>query len=114
MVIADLPRTQKPAILKQVTTKNQVGEKMNKAITRWGRTRKIGKNKFIFLFGICLWGISSGLLAPLIGKLMFDWPIKIPNYIISLTVFPMCGILFGHWLWTFNEASYKDQINKDK
>jgi len=78
-----------------------------KQINKWGKTRQMGKKKFVFYYGVLFWGLLTGLLFPVIGLILFNKSLSLERFIFSLIVFPLGGILFGLTMWHSSEKKYQ-------
>ncbi len=81
-----------------------------KQIHKWEKTRKIGKKKFIFYYGVLFWGLLTGFLFPIIGLILFKKPLSLGDFIISLIIFPLGGILFGLMVWHSSEKNFQKYV----
>ena len=81
-----------------------------KQIHKWEKTRKMGKKKFIFYYGVLFWGLLTGFLFPIIGLILFKKTLSLSDFIISLIIFPLGGILFGLTMWHSSEKKYQKCI----
>ncbi|OWK41587.1 hypothetical protein [Fimbriiglobus ruber] len=73
---------------------------------RWQQTRQMGRQRFVWLYGVCGWGLSVGVLWS-IGF----WYISDPHppfwLVIGLGLlgFPPGGYLWGRLMWWWFERS---------
>jgi hypothetical protein len=79
---------------------------------KWASIRRRGRRRYIFLSGVLRWGVGIavpttivagwlGAPAPFLGRLA-----------IALVVYPLIGIGYGAWMWSFNERRYSEWIDK--
>jgi len=73
----------------------------------WSETRKLGKRRFVLLFGVLFWGGLMALIFPLLQYFLFEKPITGTRYIISVIVFPISGYFISNFIWRNNEKSAK-------
>ena len=89
---------------------------------KWARIRRLGKLRYMIIYGIVLWGLPVAVLyvfittfldnnfsiqqvlqSALLRRLFFA------KLFISLTLFPTCGFAVSWWLWDYNEKKYSDE-----
>lgn len=86
----------------------------------WEKERALGRTGFILRRGVMTYGLPAAVLVILykIGQeqgfsrtpaLTSDLREAI---VVAIVVFPLCGWLFGRWLWDTGEARYK-ALNRD-
>lgn len=84
------------------------------AIARWERNRAMGRSVFIWRRGVFGWGVPAALLTiayQIVQEQGFVWSLVMSQDLrtgiaIAAVVFPLCGYLFGRWLWTVGEENY--------
>lgn len=74
-----------------------------KHLMRWGKTRRLGKWKYIFLYGLLLGGTVAFLTRLLFDSLLRN-TFDIYGYVWYSIVF---GLIFGIGSWIQNEKRYK-------
>ncbi len=75
---------------------------------KWKVNRLKGKRHFIFKHGVLNWGLSTAILWIIV--MHFAQPIE-PMWVrplIALVLFPLGGMLFGHFVWCSSEAKFKE------
>ncbi|WP_410511501.1 hypothetical protein PaeBR_15610 [Paenibacillus sp. BR2-3] len=79
---------------------------------KWEKTRTKGKKRFLIINGIVGWGISTALLFTLISSffdhqytIIFDKDF-IMDLVTSLIIFPVGGLFWGLWVWSWMEKLY--------
>jgi hypothetical protein len=85
------------------------------AIERWERNRALGRGQFILRRGVAGWGIPAALLAIAYKVVQEQGFVRSPvlthdlrvAIIVSIVIFPLCGYLFGRWLWETGEQRYR-------
>jgi|1186.fasta_scaffold139987_2 hypothetical protein len=60
---------------------------------------KLGRSKFVLLFGVLLWGLPTAILFALTRGYLDGWDSFLPQLIIALILFPLGGILWGRIMW---------------
>jgi hypothetical protein len=94
----------------------------NTRLERWERERSLGRGKFILRRGVAGWGIPVAFAAVLY-KLVQEQgfvrsPVLTPGLqeaiAISFVVFPLCGYIFGRWLWNEGEAWYQTRTRDSR
>jgi hypothetical protein len=85
------------------------------ALTRWERNRAMGRSTFIWRRGVFGWGIPVALLTiayqivqeqGFVRRLVMTQHLK-TGIGAAMLVFPLCGYLFGRYLWTTGEENYE-------
>ncbi len=76
---------------------------------KWQETRRIGRWKYIVLYGMVSWGLFVAILVTLFDVVagwysgdMVSWQ-QIATHFIG---FPLGGLGFGAWMWYVNERKY--------
>jgi hypothetical protein len=73
---------------------------------RWRKTREMGRRRYTMVYGMLLWGISSGLLWAIAMSWMVGWD-RLPLYLLGALIgFPIGGVLWGRLMWRILEARY--------
>ncbi|HEX6051900.1 MAG TPA: hypothetical protein VFZ21_21675 [Gemmatimonadaceae bacterium] len=91
------------------------------AIARWERNRAMGRTWFIWRRGVFGWGIPVALLTiayqivqeqGFIRRLVVTQDLR-AGIAVAALVFPLCGYLFGRWLWTTGEENYERMVQAE-
>jgi hypothetical protein len=91
------------------------------AIARWERTRAMGRTTFIWRRGVFGWGIPVALLTiayqivqeqGFVRRLVMTQHLKV-GIGVAMLVFPLCGYLFGRYLWTAGEENYERMVGQE-
>ena len=88
------------------------------AIVRWERNRAMGRSTFIWRRGVFGWGVPVALLTiayQVVQEQGFVWRLVMTQHLktgiaIAMLVFPLCGYLFGRYLWTTGEENYERMV----
>lgn len=81
----------------------------------WERNRAMGRSLFIWRRGVFGWGIPVALITiayqivqeqGFVRRLVMTQHLR-TGIAIAVLVFPLCGYLFGRWLWTTGEENYE-------
>jgi hypothetical protein len=81
----------------------------------WERNRAMGRSLFIWRRGVFGWGIPVALITiayqivqeqGFVRRLVMTQQLR-TGIAIAVLVFPLCGYLFGRWLWTTGEENYE-------
>jgi hypothetical protein len=85
------------------------------SMRRWERERSRGREPFIWRRGVVAWGVPAALVT--IGYKLYQEHLLSGGavlthqarmgIIVSAVVFPLCGYLFGRWLWMSSEREYQ-------
>jgi hypothetical protein len=85
------------------------------AMAAWERNRAMGRSLFIWRRGVFGWGIPVALITiayqivqeqGFVRRLVMTQQLR-TGIAIAVLVFPLCGYLFGRWLWTTGEENYE-------
>ena len=66
---------------------------------RCTRARRLGRKKFVWLYGVLGWGVPTAVLFSLLRAYAEGWETLPVMLAISLAVFPLGGIVFGRVMW---------------
>ena len=96
-------------------------ESRPEALARWERTRAMGRSTFIWRRGVFGWGIPVALLTiayQVVQEQGFVWRLVMTQHLktgiaIAMLVFPLCGYLFGRYLWTTGEENYERMTGRE-
>ena len=99
------------------STSSASGER-DDAIGRWERNRAMGRSTFIWRRGVFGWGVPVALLTiayQVVQEQGFVWRLVMTQHLktcigVALLVFPLCGYLFGLYLWTTGEENYDRMV----
>jgi hypothetical protein len=88
------------------------------AIVRWERNRAMGRSTFIWRRGVFGWGVPVALLTiayQVFQEQGFVWRLVMTQHLktgigVAMLVFPLCGYLFGRYLWTTGEENYERMV----
>jgi hypothetical protein len=91
-------------------------------IARWERNRALGRSTFIWRRGVFGWGIPVALVTiayQVVQEQGFVWRLVLTQHLktgiaIAMLVFPLCGYLFGRYLWTAGEENYERLLGSRK
>lgn len=90
------------------------------AVARWERNRAMGRSSFIWRRGVFGWGIPVALVTiayQVVQEQGFVWRLVMTQHLktgigVAMLVFPLCGYLFGRWLWTTGEENYERMVER--
>ena len=88
------------------------------AIVQWERNRAMGRSTFIWRRGVFGWGVPVALLTiayQVLQEQGFVWRLVMTQHLktgigVAMLVFPLCGYLFGRYLWTTGEENYERMV----
>ena len=91
------------------------------AMARWERTRAMGRTNFIWRRGVFGWGIPVALVTiayQVVQEQGFVWRLVMTQHLkvgigVAMLVFPLCGYLFGRYLWTTGEENYERMVDQE-
>jgi hypothetical protein len=80
---------------------------------KWSKTRKKGRTRFIWLYGVVGWGVVTGVLwaAAMAFQGLGHLPLLLP---LALIVFPIGGFFFGRKMWTTFEDQFQEAALREK
>jgi len=78
----------------------------------WAETRKMGRTKFILIYGVLFWGLLMALVFFFLGLKDSSQP-WYSQLLISIIVFCPGGFLFGHFTWKSAEKKYHSGSDKN-
>ena len=73
---------------------------------KWSKTRRIGRNRFILIYGVLIWGITVAIFWSVIMNYLMGWSF-IPLLLGALVVFPVGGYFFGSAVWNQGESRFE-------
>jgi hypothetical protein len=90
--------------------------------TRWELERANGRTRFILRRGVLSWGIPAALLTvfyKVVQEQGLVWSPQMTDslrtaIVVAVIVFPVCGWLFGRWLWDTGETRYHARVRGDR
>jgi hypothetical protein len=88
------------------------------ASSPWARERAGGRTRFILRRGVLTWGLPMAILTIVYKVIQEQGFVATPRLTehlrtaiaIALVVFPLCGWLFGRWLWQTGEENYRAHV----
>ena len=82
-------------------------EKMTKKFEKWEKLREKGKWNYILKYGVMIWGVGTAVFFSLIISFVMERETSFfLILLISLILFPLGGIAWGAFMWSFIERSY--------
>jgi hypothetical protein len=86
-------------------------------IAQWEQHRARGRTDFVLRRGVLGYGVPAALLA-VAYRVVQEQGFVLPHLTdslrgaiaVALVVFPLCGGLFGRWLWNTGEARYHSLV----
>lgn len=81
----------------------------------------MGRTTFIWRRGVFGWGIPVALLTvayQIVQEQGFVWRLVMTQHLklgigLTMLVFPLCGYLFGRYLWTTGEENYERMVEAE-
>ena len=81
-------------------------------LPKWEETRKIGRNRFIQLYGVVMFVLIGLSASVLVSYFVLDRPITLGSFVGSFIVFTIIGYFFGRMWWEFGEKKAGFKQNK--
>ena len=85
---------------------------MPNLMPKWEETRKMGRNRFIQLYGVVIFVFIMLSASVLVSYFVLDRPITLVNFVGSFIVFTIIGYFFGRVWWEIGER--KAGFKQDK
>ncbi len=94
--------------------------------SKWERIRTKGKWRFIVLYGVLGWGVTTGFLFAVVFPFALSMassratPAKETHVSfwgtlpLSLILFPIGGIAWGLFMWSANEKAYRNATGSQR
>ena len=90
-------------------------------IAHWRKERALGRRGFIMRRGVLTWGLPAAVLTIIYKTVQEQGFVRSPHLteslataiVVALVVFPLCGWIFGRWLWDTGEARYRALTRDD-
>ena len=79
---------------------------------KWEKIREAGRASFVLRYGVLAWGVTTALLFTLIQALRqgadeVNVPLTLAS---SMLLFPLGGVLWGHFMWWFCERMRRRRL----
>jgi hypothetical protein len=74
---------------------------------KWAATRQLGRDAFVWRYGVLGWGISTGVLFAVVEGVQHGMQAGLVQLPIALTMFPLAGVLWGRAMWWFFERVHE-------
>ena len=87
-----------------------------KFIAYWSEKRKLGKNKFAFLYGVGYFALPAFICSELVKSLFHfgNYEISISRFVIGVTVWSLLGFyLFRLFQWRTQENRFNQLQKKE-
>lgn len=88
----------------------------NQNLSKWEKTRKLGKFKYILIYGVILWGIPTAVFWSFLMQYINPMDSIYYWLIPAIFTFPIGGVFYGDFTWNRFEKIYssKSIINTKK
>jgi len=83
-----------------------------KQMMNWAKTRQQGLTRYVWIYGVLTWGLTTGVMWAVVTAAMQGWeqlPFLLP---VALIGFPIGGFFFGILTWKLAENQY-EQATRD-
>ena len=74
--------------------------------SKWEKNRKKGFIRFILVWGVLGWGLSTGIIFSLVFSMLVPATLQARVWCLSIPAFAFGGILFGATFWLVMEWLY--------
>lgn len=85
-----------------------------KQMVKLNKVYRIGKIKYIVIFGVIGWGLSIAIIIPLIDLIIFKKTIIPSEFLTNLIIYPSLGIPFGYFMWNILETQRYNLLKKSE
>lgn len=85
---------------------------MPSLMPKWEETRKMGRNRFIQLYGVVMFVFIMLSVSVLVSYFVLDRPITLGSFVVGFIVFTIIGYFFGRVWWEIGEK--KAGFKRDK
>ncbi len=77
---------------------------------RWIEIKNKGRKRFILIYGILGFGLTTAVLSEVFHILFFHYAFEIPDFIIKLLLWPIIGWIWGSlmWRWSMKQWEHHD------
>lgn len=78
----------------------------NRQLGRWSTLREKGFRRFVLIYGVLGWGLSTGVIWALTMSLLgwSDLRVVLPT---AMVLFPIVGWAWGAFMWWFMELLFQ-------
>jgi hypothetical protein len=77
---------------------------------KWAKLREQGRSRFVWLYGVLGWGVSTAILFSLWNGIRDGWDGFFFKLIPALVLFPLGGYLWGRFMWWFLETMHDGAV----
>lgn len=77
-----------------------------KFIAQWEKIRAKGKNNFVWVRGVLIWGLVTAVMWSIFMEYTQPSANKLIRPVIALILFPCGGFFWGLLTWHFSEKKY--------
>ncbi len=79
-------------------------------LKKWETKRRLGRTKFILVYGILYWAIPACIAATLIRVYLMGekFNFNVASVSITVAVWALAGVFFGWQMWRRVETRYQD------
>jgi hypothetical protein len=74
--------------------------------------RSGGRRRFVLLYGVLGWGVSTAILFSLWQGYADGWDGFVFKLITALVLFPLGGVLWGRFMWWFMERKHRGAVSE--
>jgi hypothetical protein len=79
-----------------------------KNLEKWAKIRQTGRSRFVWLYCVVGWGLTTGAVWAVLMAFEKGWP-ELPMFLIlGLIGFPIGGFFLGRWMWKRNERDFNN------
>lgn len=84
-----------------------MGNMTAKHAARWEKVRQKGRARFIWLYGVALWGVSMFVITQLVDRAYkIQFSINSIIWLIDLLIWLIAGYILGAFMWKNAEKQY--------
>ena len=82
-----------------------MNDQLPKGLEKWEFRRKLGRRRYILLYGVIIWGVSAGTIATLIS--CWRRGFSVSTLVIAAIIWPIAGWFVGSSIWNKSEEKYR-------
>lgn len=75
-------------------------------LEKWAETRSKGAVRFILVYGVLGWGLTTGLLFSVFSSFLFQRSFT-EILGLAMIIFPLGGVAWGWVMWWLSERNWK-------
>ncbi len=78
---------------------------------RLARIVSLGKRRYILLYGVLCWGLSTAALVACIAYFMAE-KMSTAEMVRPFFIFPIAGVFWGMFMWSILKKKHDDKLTR--